>query len=75
MQTPQEKLKQLKGKYEAVFSTPDGAIVLKDILESAGLFRASFTELDGGKQELGFNIQYMATPQPEQPKEQVNAIV
>lgn len=64
-------LKEIKNKYENVFSSPDGQIVLADILLSGMINRCSHSTdygtlaRDDGKRELAEHVRFMASPQPE----------
>jgi hypothetical protein len=71
------KLIELKSKYERVFGSPDGQTVLKDIINSARVYISSgdveFVVMarDDGKRELALHIKDMATPKPEMKKSEV----
>ena len=61
----------MKAEYEAVFSSPMGQRVLKDIKLSAGVEKEIFSSdiavmsMNEGKRQLGIHILYMATPRAE----------
>jgi hypothetical protein len=74
MTTPQDKFRELKGEYEALFSSPVGQKILADIKKSAGVEKEIFNSdamvmaHSEGKRQLGIHLIYMATPSPEEKK-------
>lgn len=77
----EDKIKKLKDDYEKVFGTEAGQRVLEDIKVSGYYTRSSFSQTspyvtshNEGKRELALHIEYMATPLPEESKENKKAI-
>ncbi len=74
-----DKLNKLKADYEAVFSSPAGQRVVKDILTSGYKEKSTYTGdinallINEGKRMMALHIEFMSKPQPQPKKKKEGA--